>query len=67
MFKSSASGYALVVGVGGDLPGTTEDARALADILTAPDLCAYPPNQVELLTGSAATRAAVLDGLDRNG
>jgi hypothetical protein len=57
-------GYALVVGVGGDLPGTIGDAEALADILRAPGRCAYPADQVALLTGPAATRQAILDGLD---
>jgi hypothetical protein len=58
-------GHALVVGVGDDLPGTVDDARALVDILTAPGRCAYPPGQVKLLTGEDATRQAILDGLDR--
>jgi hypothetical protein len=57
-------GHALVVGVGGDLPGTVDDAVALADILTARGRCAYPPAQVTLLTGAAASRGAILDGLD---
>jgi hypothetical protein len=54
-----------VVGVGADLPGTVEDAEALAEILTAPGRCAYPPDQVQLLTGPDAGRDAVLAGLDR--
>ena len=58
-------GHALVVGVGGDLPGTVDDAEALADVLTVPGRCAYPPGQVQTLTGPAATREAVLAGLDR--
>jgi uncharacterized caspase-like protein len=57
-------GHALVVGVGGDLPGTVDDAEALADFLKAPGRCAYPPKQVTLLTGPAATREAILDALD---
>jgi hypothetical protein len=57
-------GHALVVGVGGDLPGTVGDARALADILSAPGRCAYPWNQVAALTGPSATRQAILDALD---
>ena len=58
-------GHALVIGAGGDLPGTADDAEALADILTEPGRCAYPPGQVQRLTGPAATRKAVLDGLDQ--
>jgi hypothetical protein len=57
-------GHALVVGVGGDLPGTVDDAEALADVLTAPGRCAYPPGQVHLLTGEQATSANVRTALD---
>jgi len=57
-------GHALVVGVGGDLPGTLDDAQALADVLIAPGRCAYPPGQVHLLTGEQATCAAILSTLD---
>ncbi|MBN1178297.1 MAG: caspase family protein [Anaerolineae bacterium] len=57
-------GYALIVGVGGDLPDTIQDARGLADMLKDPSRCAYPPAQVYLLTGEAATRDAVLAALD---
>ena len=35
-------GYALVVGVGADLPSTVDDARGLADILKDPARSAYP-------------------------
>jgi hypothetical protein len=58
-------GHALVVGVGADLPNTVDDAAGLADILRDPARCAYPPGQVDLLTGEAATREAVLAALDR--
>jgi hypothetical protein len=58
-------GHALVVGVGSDLPGTVGDAQALAQVLTSQGRCAYPPGQVDLLTGPAATRQGVLSGLDR--
>jgi hypothetical protein len=53
-------GHALAVDVGDDLPGTVDDARALARILTAPGRCAYPPNHVELPTGEDATRGHIL-------
>ncbi len=59
-----AYGYALIVGAGGDLPGTVNDARGIAGILRDPDRCAYPPEQVVCLTGGEATRAAVLAALD---
>lgn len=57
-------GHALVVGVGADLPGTEDDAEALAEALTAPGRCAYPPGQVCLLTGENATRDRILTALD---
>jgi hypothetical protein len=57
-------GHALVVGVGADLPNTVEDAVGLAEILRDPARCAYPPNQVHLLTGEDATREQVLTVLD---
>jgi hypothetical protein len=57
-------GYALIVGVGADLPNTMDDAVSLADILKDPARCAYPTDQVHLLTGEAATRGALLSALD---
>jgi hypothetical protein len=57
-------GHALVVGVGADLPGTIDDAVGLANILQDPTRCAYLPGQVRVLTGSEATRDAVLAALN---
>ena len=57
-------GHALVVGVGADLPNTVDDAIGIAKILQDPARCAYPPDQVHLLTGEEATRAAILAALD---
>jgi uncharacterized caspase-like protein len=57
-------GYALIIGMGADLPDTIQDATGLADILTDQSRCAYPSKQVTLLTGEKATRAAVLSALD---
>ncbi|MBI1295315.1 caspase family protein [bacterium] len=56
-------GHALLVGVGGDLPNTVDDAKGIAELLLDPERCAYPPSQVTLLTGQDATRARVIDGL----
>ena len=58
-------GHALIVGVGGNLPMTVKDAEDLYDALTNPELCAYPRSQVELFTGEAASRGAMLTALDR--
>ncbi len=56
-------GYALLVGVGADLPVTVQDAKGLHDILVDSQRCAYPPGQVKLLTESQATRQGILDGM----
>lgn len=56
-------GHALIMAAGGDLPATVNDAQGLAAILTDPSRCAYPPQQVALLTGEGAGRQALLDGL----
>lgn len=57
-------GYALTVGVGADLPNTVQDAQGLANILKDTERCAYPPDQVQLLTETGATRVAILAALD---
>lgn len=65
MSKRFQSGHALIIGVGGDLPNTVNDAQGLAKILKDEGRCAYPAKQVEVLTGPAATRDAVLAALDQ--
>jgi hypothetical protein len=57
-------GHALVIGVGADLPNTIQDAEGLAALLQDEGRCAYPSQQVHLLTGPEATRDAVLAALD---
>ncbi|MFZ5918128.1 MAG: caspase family protein [Chloroflexota bacterium] len=57
-------GYALLIGVGADLPITVEDATGLRDILVDPQRCAYPPQHVKLLTEADANRQTILDSLD---
>jgi hypothetical protein len=57
-------GYAVVIGVGADLPVTIQDATALADLLRDSTRCAYPRTQVKLLSGENARRQQVLDALD---
>ncbi len=58
-------GHACVIGVGGDLPNTVDDAIGLAQILTDPERCAYPKGQVSLLTQESAKREDILAALDR--
>ena len=57
------NGYAVVVGVGADLPVTVDDAKAIAEQLTNPSRCAYPNDQVRLLTSNDAKRSNILDQL----
>ncbi len=58
-------GYALVIGVGADLPNTVQDAQGVAAQLKDPGRCGYLDDHVQLLTGPEATRAALLAALDR--
>lgn len=62
--KIFKQGYALIVGVGADLPETVNDANGLAGILRDPGRCAYPAGQVNVLTEENATRERILDGLE---
>lgn len=57
-------GYALIIGVGADLPNTVDDATGLAEIIEDPTRCAYPSDHVRTLTGKEATRDAILAALD---
>jgi Caspase domain len=58
-------GYALIIGVGADLPVTVQDATALANVLIDPSRAAYPPQQVQLLTGASATRQNILAAFEQ--
>lgn len=43
--------HALLIGAGSGQPGAVADGTGLADVLTDPEHCAYPEEQVTLLTG----------------
>jgi uncharacterized caspase-like protein len=58
-------GHACVIGVGADLPNTVDDAIGIADILTDPERCAYPVEQVNVLTKEQAKRNDILTALDK--
>jgi hypothetical protein len=64
MNQEFSQGYAVIVGVGSDLPGTVKDAEALKAILTDAERCAYSPNNVKLLVSGQATRQKILSALD---
>ena len=65
MTANFSQGYALLIGVGADLPITVIDANAIKTILTDPNRAAYPLNQVELLIEEGATRKSILNAFDR--
>ncbi len=64
-------GHALIIGVGThqyqpglDVPITVTDAEAVANVLRDANACGYPPEQVQPLHKSAATKAGILSALD---
>lgn len=57
-------GYALIVGVGTNLPVTISDARAVNELLIDSQRCGYPKDQVRLLTDHQATRDNINDGMN---
>ncbi len=68
---ASFQGRALVIGVGSyrhaprfDVPICAADARAVAEVLRDPAYCGYPPDQVSVLHGAAASRDGLLAALD---
>jgi uncharacterized caspase-like protein len=62
-------GYGLVIGVDANqvarlaLPAVAKDMQAVYDVLVHPERCAYKPENVKLLQGTASTSKAVLDAL----
>lgn len=62
-------GYALLIGVDQNatpkwsLPDVAKDIVALREVLSDPERCAYPAANVRALTGAAATRQGILEGL----
>jgi hypothetical protein len=65
MSELFTQGHACIIGVGGDLPNTVDDAIGFAKILQDPERCAYPVAQVSLLTKEGAKRDNILAALDR--
>jgi len=65
MAEEFPHGYALIIGVGGNLPATVRDAEDLAKVLKDPTRAGYPSKNVETLTGEQATRAEILSAFDR--
>lgn len=57
--------YALLVGIGADLPVTVKDATALYNLLIDPSRADYSTEQVALLTETSATRQRILAAFDQ--
>lgn len=69
MTNQFANGYALLIAVdenqmpGYALPAVAKDAAALQAVLTHPERCAYPAENVRVLRGAAASKDGILNGL----
>ena len=70
MSESFANGYALLIGVTESqvarwaLPDVGKDIAALSAVLKHPERCAYPDDNIKVITGPAATRQGITDGLE---
>ncbi|WP_293087394.1 hypothetical protein [Okeania sp. SIO3B5] len=62
--QTFSNGYALLIGIGADLPVTVQDATALHNILIDPSKAAYSKEQAVLLTETSATRLKILAAFD---
>ena len=56
--------YALLIGVGKDLPVTVRDATAIYNILADEKFAGYLPENLTLLTNENATREGILNAFD---
>lgn len=64
MADTFRNAHALAIGVGGDLPVTADDAKAVAKIFIDPERCAVPASNVKALTDGDATRDGIVAALD---
>ena len=60
-----SNAYALLIGVGADLPITAADAQSLYELLSDPKIGGYPADNIELLTEETADRQHILQAFDR--
>ncbi|HSM58847.1 MAG TPA: caspase family protein [Candidatus Sulfomarinibacteraceae bacterium] len=71
MTQGFPHGYAVIIGVDQNnvprlaLPTVAEDVRALYEVLTHPQRCGYPAENVQLLQGAQATQKNILEALYR--
>jgi hypothetical protein len=57
-------GYAVVIGVGYDLPDTVADAKTIAGLLSDRTRCAYLPDHVRLLVETEACQSGIISALE---
>jgi len=58
------NGYALIIGVGDDLPDTIKDAQKVHETIIDPERASYPADQALLLLEKEATKDKVLAGIE---
>ena len=56
--------YAILIGVGHDLPESVKDAQAVYDILSNPAIAGYKKENIALLTEKLAVRKNILEAFD---
>lgn len=57
--------FALIIGVGGDLAATAEDATAIKTLLCDPKKGGYPPENIEFLINENSSKKKVLASLEK--
>jgi len=57
--------YALLIGVGADLPASVRDAQSIADLLSDPNVAGYKKENIQVLTEENATREKILEAFDQ--
>ncbi|BAO56348.1 caspase family protein [Nonlabens marinus] len=62
--SSLENAYALLIGVGADLPASVRDAAAIAALLSNPEIAGYKKENIHLLTEEQATRDRILNAFD---
>jgi len=57
--------YAIIIGVGHDLPESVKDAQSVYDILSNPEIAGYKKENITLLTEKLAVRKSILEAFDQ--
>ncbi|MFD2824366.1 caspase family protein [Lacinutrix iliipiscaria] len=59
-----SNAYALIIGVGDDLPVSVKDAESIYSILADEELAGYPKENIILITNKKANRKGILEAFD---